>query len=251
MIVRSVLSIGTSHPCNVAGIGRDIVVGAEFEVRVLTVIAAVSAQDERGVRALHVLPAAALRAQFDALATAEIAAVRVGALGSAENVTCVGAFLRSIAPVPAVLDPVFAASAGGALADEAAIAKLREDAATLGNVVLTPNLDEAAALLGRARIARGDLEDAARTLRARGVLAVLLKGGHLAGDPVDVLASGDGVEAFSSPRIGAEMPGTGCTLAMALACELARGRALRDAVIAARAYVRTKMTAMTRGKASA
>ncbi|HEY9085564.1 MAG TPA: hydroxymethylpyrimidine/phosphomethylpyrimidine kinase, partial [Candidatus Tyrphobacter sp.] len=227
-----VLSIGTSHPWNVAGIGRDAVVGAELGVRVLTAVAAVSAQDEHGVRALYVLPAAALRAQLDALAGAQIAAARIGALGSAENVDLVAAFLHSIAPVPAVVDPVFAASAGGALADEAAIVALRDHLATLVNVVLTPNLCEAAMLLGRERIERGELEEAASALYGRGAHAILLKGGHLAGDPIDALASSDGVEAFDAPRIGAAMPGTGCTLAMALACELARGRPLRNAVAA-------------------
>ncbi len=245
------LCVGTSHPWNVAGVGRDLEVGMDLGARVLTAIAAVSAQDELGVRALLVLPEATLQAQLDALSGAEIGAVRIGALGSAENVGCVAGFLHSIAPIPAVVDPVFAASTGGALANEGTIAALRDRLASLANVVLTPNLAEAAVLLERGPIGRGDLENAASALYARGAHAVLLKGGHLAGDPVDVLASPAGIETFAAPRIAAAMRGTGCTLAMALACELAHGRALRDAVLAARAFVRTKMTAAVRGNEGA
>ena len=82
---------------------------------------------------------------------------------------------------------------------------------------------EAATLLGVGAIDRDAIGDAAAALRARGALAVLLKGGHLDGDPVDALATADGVEFFTEPRIAGRMHGTGCTLAMALACELARG----------------------------
>lgn len=243
MSVTCVLSIGTTHPHNVAGVGRDLIVGAELGVRVLTAVAAVSAQDERGVRALHVLPAKLVREQLASFVKAEIDAVRVGVLGSVENVAVVAQLVASLAPAAAVVDPVFAASAGGALADDATIAELRGSLAAMPTVILTPNLQEAARLLGRERIGRTSLEEAARSLYALGAQAVLLKGGDLAGDPVDVLASAQGIERFTAPRIAGRMPGTGCTLAMALACELARRRALRDAVAAARQFVRAKMTA--------
>jgi hydroxymethylpyrimidine/phosphomethylpyrimidine kinase len=90
-------------------------------------------------------------------------------------------------------------------------------------------------------IRREDLVPAATALRALGARAVLLKGGHLAGEPTDVLADGDGVEVFSEPRIAGDMRGTGCTLAMALACALARGDDVRNAVRFARGVVREKL----------
>ena len=237
-----VASIGATHPANVAGVGRDVVVGTELGVTVVTVITAVSAQDESGVHALHVLPAQMVQAQLESLRSFRLAAIRVGVLGSAQNVHGIAKWLRSLAPIPAVVDPVFAASAGGVLTDGEAIVALRDRLATLANVILTPNLIEAAILLGQERIALAEMEEAARRLQARGAFAVLLKGGHLDDDPVDMLATAESVEAFTAPRISTAMHGTGCTLAMALACGLAHRSTLRDAVRTARDYVRAKMT---------
>lgn len=235
-----VLSIGTAHPWNVAGTGRDIVVGTELGARVFTVVAAVSAQDARGVRALHPVPAEVVRAQLAALPWDAAAAVRVGALASAENVRAVAAALRAHAGIPAVVDPVFSASRGGELADPATRAAIAGELSVLPNAVVTPNLGEAAALLGIHPIDRDALGDAAVALRLRGAAAVLLKGGHLDGDPVDALATAAGVEFFGAPRIAGTMHGTGCTLAMALACALAGGAAPSDAVRSARGYLRAQ-----------
>ncbi len=236
-----VLSIGTTHPWNVAGVGRDLIVGSEYGVRTFTAIAAVSAQDRRGVAALHAVPASLLSAQLSALPWDSAGAVRVGALPTAAAVAAVAAQIRARAWLPAVVDPVSAASLGGELADSAARFALRDELATLESVVLTPNLDEAAFLLGREIVRREDLGEAAVALRERGAAAVLLKGGHLDGEPTDTLATLHGLELFREPRIAGSMHGTGCTLAMALACELAAGRPIAHAVRAARAYVRAEL----------
>jgi hydroxymethylpyrimidine/phosphomethylpyrimidine kinase len=236
-----VLSIGTTHPWNVAGIGRDLVVGTQLHVRVFTAVAGVTAQDARGLRGWTAIEPYLLAEQLDALPWAAAGAVRVGALLSAENVETTARALRAHPDTVAVIDPVLRASRGGSLADDATRDAIARDLATLAHGVLTPNLDEAAALLGRPAIARDEIEAAARELQARGPRAVLLKGGHLAGEPADALATSAGVQTFSESRIGAEMRGTGCTLAMALACELARGCELDDAVRAARGYVRAKL----------
>jgi hydroxymethylpyrimidine/phosphomethylpyrimidine kinase len=168
-------------------------------------------------------------------------AVRIGALATLENVRAVAAALRARPSIPAVVDPVFAASRGGELADPAAREALRDELATLPNVILTPNLEEAATLLGSHPLERDAIGDAAVSLQLRGAQAVLVKGGDVAGDPLDALATASGVELFVEPRIAAEMHGTGCTLAMALACELANGTPLIHAVRAARAYVRAQI----------
>ncbi|HEY5257971.1 MAG TPA: bifunctional hydroxymethylpyrimidine kinase/phosphomethylpyrimidine kinase [Candidatus Baltobacteraceae bacterium] len=236
-----VASIGTTHPWNVAGVGLDIVVGQTFGVEVMTAVAGVSAQDEGGMRALHAIPAAILRAQLETFPVDGLGALRIGALASAQNVGVVAAFVRAHPQIPAVVDPVVGASRGGRLADEPTIAALRDELATLPSVILTPNLAEAALLLGIATIARDDLVARAAALRARGCRAVLLKGGHLEGDPVDVLATADAVELMTGKRVAGTMPGTGCALAMALACELARGLPLREAVESARAFVKGQL----------
>jgi hydroxymethylpyrimidine/phosphomethylpyrimidine kinase len=236
-----VISIGTSHPWNVAGTGRDVIVGNQRDVRVFTAIAAVSAQDPGGITALHAVPVEVLRAELATLPWDSAGSVRIGALATLDNVRAAAAYVRARPALPAVVDPVFESSRGGALADEAARYAIRDELATLPNVVLTPNLDEAAWLLGTLPLARDTVEEAAAALQLRGAHAVLLKGGHLEGDPIDALATAEGVELFTEPRIAGSMRGTGCTLAMALACELAGATPLRHAVHAARAYVRAEI----------
>ena len=236
-----VLSIGTSHPWNVAGTGRDIIVGARLGARVFSAIAAVSAQDAHGVRALHPLPAGELREQLAVLPWDSAGSARVGALGTAENVLAVAAALRTRPSLDVVVDPVFTASRGGRLYDAEAERAIAGELGRLPNVILTPNLAEASALLGVESVTRETIAGAALGLQQRGVRAVLLKGGHLEGDPVDALATASGVELFSEPRIAGEMHGTGCTLAMVLACELAAGTPLQHAVVAARAFVRAEI----------
>lgn len=241
----AVLSIGTTHPQNVAGVGRDVIVGTGLGVRVFTAIAAVSAQDDSGVHALHVLPPENLAAQLASIARSELRAVRIGALGSAENTDVVAVYLASVGVV-AVVDPVRYASSGGALLDDRAWAVLRDRLAAMHNVVLTPNVPEAEALLGESIRTSEESARAALALQARGPRAVLVKGGHLSGDPVDALATEGDVEMFARAHLPVRARGTGCTLAMAIACGLAKGESLRDAVVDARAYVHAKMEALLR-----
>ncbi|HEY1977108.1 MAG TPA: hydroxymethylpyrimidine/phosphomethylpyrimidine kinase [Candidatus Baltobacteraceae bacterium] len=236
-----VISIGTTHPWNVAGVGRDLVVAAERGVRVFTAVAAVSAQDASGVTALHAVPVDVLRAQLAALPWDAAGAIRIGALGNIANIRAAAAIVRARPSIPTVVDPVFTASSGGELVDVDGRYALRDELATLPSVVMTPNLAEAAEMLGVEPIARDAIGEAASALQRLGPHAVLLKGGHLDGDPVDAFATAEGVELFSEPRIAASMRGTGCTLAIALACELANGTPLRHAVHAARAFVRAEI----------
>ncbi len=239
--MTTVLSIGTTHPWNVAGVGLDLRVGTELGVRVLTVVMAVSAQDARGLHALETLPLPIVRAQYDALPLAEVHAVRIGALSSPEHVREVAAMLRELCDVPAVVDPVLRATRGGTFADAATVDAIRHELAGLPNVILTPNVPEAEALLGGRIVERGAAGDAAGTLQRLGSRAVLVTGGHLEGDPVDALATRDGVELFSGARLPHDMRGSGCVLAMALAVELGGGSDLRAGVQHARAFVRAKI----------
>jgi hydroxymethylpyrimidine/phosphomethylpyrimidine kinase len=237
-----VLSIGTSHPWNVAGTGRDLTVGAHFGIRIFTAIAAVSAQDGRGVVALHDIPPAVFRAQLGVLPWDSAGGVRVGALPTTAAVHAVADALQSHPWLAAVVDPVFSASRGGALVEPAARYAVRDEIARLPNVVLTPNLDEASFLLGDGGVIdRETIGDSAARLRSRGARAVLLTGGHLDGKPIDALATEAGVELFADARIAGQMHGTGCTLAMALACGLALGKSLETAVRDARSFVRAEL----------
>jgi len=239
--MTTVLSIGTTHPWNVAGVGLDMRVAAELGVRVLTVVTAVSAQDANGIHALEGVSPQTVRAQFDALPLAGVSAVRVGALTSPEAVREIAAVLRKLYDVPAVVDPVLGATRGGQFADAATLEAIRRELIALPNVILTPNIPEASALLEGREIDRNGLADAARALLHLGSRAVLLTGGHLSGNPVDALATADAIDLFSGTRLVHDMRGSGCVLAMALAVELADGHDLRSAVQHARVFVRKKI----------
>jgi len=238
--VTTVLSIGTTHPWNAAGVGLDLLVGAELGVRVLTVVCAVSAQDDQELHALHAVPAEIVRAQLAAIPWERVDAIRAGAIGSAEGAYAV-AQAAGTCDAPLAVDPVFSATLGGRLAGEPAMRAIRDALATLPTAIVTPNIAEAGALLGGREVTRENIEACAAELQSRGARAVLLKGGHLEGPPLDVLASADGIVRFEGERIDADMRGTGCTLAMALACALARGEELAAAVSFARAFVRGKI----------
>ena len=240
MASAAVVSIGTTHPWNIAGVGLDAAVVREHGLRPLTVVAAVSAQDAAGLHALHAVPGEIVAAQLRALP--EAGAVRVGALGSAAAALAVARWLGQT-PAPVVVDPVMRASLGGELADSPALDALQEVYARPG-AVLTPNLDEAAALCGMPVASVADMRAAGAKLRDAGAGAVLVKGGHLdSGTVVDVLTHAGGVDVFEDERLPWTMRGTGCTLAAALACELCAGRGIVEAVERARRYVREKIAA--------
>jgi len=237
-----VLSIGTTHPWNIAGVGLDAQIVAEFGLRSVTVVAGLTAQDESGVRERFAVPAKVVRAQLESIPRDHLSAIRVGAVFDEENVREVARFLRSKPEIPAVVDPVFDATLGGRFGGEASFAAFRSAMLALP-AILTPNIPEAERLTECTISNKDEMIAAAHALRAMGLRAVLLKGGHLAGDPIDVLVTAQETKVYTQPRLALIMRGTGCTLAAALACELAKGRRLEEAVESARAYVRKKIEA--------
>jgi hydroxymethylpyrimidine kinase/phosphomethylpyrimidine kinase len=240
-----VASIGTTHPWNIAGVGLDAHVAAEYGALQVAAVAAVSAQDEHGLHALESVAPEVLRAQLECLPN-DVAAFRIGALVSSQNVRVVTAFLRDrAANVPVVVDPVISVTLGGELrADDTLLATLVRELLILP-VIVTPNLLEAAQILDMPVDSVDDMRRAGQRLVKRGARAAFIKGGHLQGEPVDVLVSAQGETAYPGERIAGSMRGSGCTFAAALACELAFGRDLIAAAGAARAYVRAKITAGT------
>jgi hydroxymethylpyrimidine/phosphomethylpyrimidine kinase len=142
--------------------------------------------------------------------------------------------------VPIVIDPVLAATGGDLLADGAARDALRTELIPRATL-LTPNLDEAGALLGRPVTDLPAMREAARALHALGARAVLVKGGHLAGDAIDVLVDASGVYELRGPRLAGTVRGSGDLLAAAAAAALARGLDLQAAVAHGRAQVRAAL----------
>ena len=234
-----VATVGTTHPLAFAGLAFAVLALAADGVRPVCVVAGVSAQDGARVLLRRALDAPAIRAQFDALHAADVAAFHVGALLSAEAVHAVADGLDRSPRVPVVVDPVLAASGGDALADDAALAAL-SDALFPRATLIAPNLDEASAFLGRTIAGVPAMRDAAHAFTAFGPRAALIKGGHLAGgdDVVDVLADGASIRELRAPRIVGTLRGTGDLLAVTIAAGLARGARLDDAVERARVRVR-------------
>lgn len=249
-----VLSIAGSDSGGGAGIQADLKTFAALGCYGMTAITALTAQNTLGVRAIHGVPPAMLRAQIDAvLEDIGAHAVKIGMLHSPEMVLTVAEAIERHALKKVVLDPVMLATSGAVLIDNPAIAVLVRELFGRATVV-TPNLDEAALLVGRSLDSEATMEAAARALLAMGAPAVLLKGGHLAGDVVsDLLLTKNGeLHWMRAPRIAtANTHGTGCTLSSAIAAQLALGATLLQAVQAARVYVRAALQAGARVRTGA
>ena len=232
------LTIAGSDSGGGAGIQADLKTFAALDVHGLSAITAITAQNTRGVRAIHPAPLQHLRAQLDALfEDFPIQAVKTGMLGDARSVRCVARELGKRKPVWLVVDPVMISTTGARLLDKAGVRMLREELIPLADV-LTPNLPEAEALLGRKINNARDIEHAARTLLDLGACAVLLKGGHARGrEAIDRFIDTRGVLEFRHPRLNVQAHGTGCTLSAALAAELAKGATPRIAARRAIAFV--------------
>ncbi len=237
------LTIAGSDSGGGAGIQADLKVFQRFGVFGTSVITAITAQNTRGVSGWTAVDAHLVRAQLDAVATdLRPAAIKSGMLADEKVIAAVAAGIRAHALAPYVLDPVMVATSGDPLLAQGAVTAIVRALFPLAAVV-TPNLDEAALLLGEPVLTPDAMALAARRLvHECGAASALVKGGHLRGGDgalvVDVLYDGAREERWSRPRIETTSThGTGCTLSAAIAAGLARGDALRDAVDVALAYV--------------
>lgn len=238
--MKVALSIAGSDSGGGAGIQTDLHAFASHGLHGTTAITAVTAQNSTGVQAWAVVEPSLVEAQIDAVASdMPVAAAKTGMLGTATVIEAVVRALRRNGVRPLVVDPVMVARSGDRLVDasaQAAYVALLLPLAT----VLTPNLLEAEALLGRPVRDLEAMRRAARDLHALGPAAVLVKGGGLApsAEAVDVLFDGREVHDVPAPRIDTlHTHGTGCTLSAAIAARLAQGDSIPVAVRAAKAYL--------------
>jgi hydroxymethylpyrimidine/phosphomethylpyrimidine kinase len=234
-----VLSIAGSDSGGGAGIQADLKTFSALGCYGMTAITAITAQNTLGVSAIHGVPADILKAQICAVMDDIGAdALKIGMLHSAEVVRVVAWAIDNYRIQHVVLDPVMVSTSGHRLIQSDTAQVLVSELFPRATLV-TPNLDEAALLLGRAIPGKDELDAAAAELLALGAHAVLLKGGHLPGDEVvDLLAWGDQRLRLQSPRIdSSNVHGTGCTLSSAIAAHLALGRELPQAVSEARDFI--------------
>lgn len=234
------LTIAGSDPSGGAGIQADLKTFTVLGVYGASVITALTAQNTRGVTGVMKVPVGFIAAQFDAVTTdLAIGAIKTGMLADVETVECVSEMLDRFS-APVVVDPVMVATSGDRLIDESAVAAVRERLIPLA-ALITPNLPEAAALLSSdVAMTEAAMIAQAEKLLQLGCGAVLIKGGHGGGgEALDILATKAGdVVRLSAPRIVTRNThGTGCTLAAAVAANLAAGLGLEASVRAAKAFV--------------
>jgi hydroxymethylpyrimidine/phosphomethylpyrimidine kinase len=241
-----VLSIAGSDSGGGAGIQADLKTFSALGCYGMTAITALTAQNTCGVRAIHGVPPQMLRDQIDAvLEDIGADAVKIGMLHAPEIVLTVAEAIERHQLLRVVFDPVMVATSGAVLIDNSAVDVLVRELFPR-TTLITPNLDEAALLVGRALLTEADMEQAATDLLAMGARAVLVKGGHLQGEVVsDLLALPDGERIWMrDARIHTpNTHGTGCTLSSAIASYLALGQDLQQAVQSARAYIRGALKA--------
>lgn len=239
MAIPNVLTIAGSDSGGGAGIQADLKTFSALQAFGASVLSALTAQNTRGVTAIHAVPADFVAAQIDAVFDdIRISAVKIGMLADAAIITAVADRLRHHRPPHVVLDPVMVAKSGDRLLLPDAVSALRR-ALPLATVV-TPNLPEAGELLERpAPRNEEEMRRAGRELLKLGPQAVYMKGGHLDGpELVDLLVSADGeLRLPASKQVTRATHGTGCTLSSALAAYLARGFSLRESAERAQAYM--------------
>jgi hydroxymethylpyrimidine/phosphomethylpyrimidine kinase len=242
---RRALTIAGSDSGGGAGIQADLKSFAALGCFGLSAITAVTAQNTRGVQSVQALPASLVAAQIDSVASdIGVDAVKIGMLANAEIVATVAERIRRHGLAPLVLDPVMIATGGAQLLDAAGIAALTQLMKLAAMV--TPNLPEAEALLGRKLTDRAEIERGARDLLGSGAGAVLIKGGHGQGERAEdcLVRPGGGTEWLSAARIETgNSHGTGCTLSAAIAAGLAHGKDLVSAVHAGKDYVTAALAA--------
>lgn len=234
MIEPAVLTIAGSDSGGNAGVQADLRAFHAYKLHGATVFAALTAQNPFGVYAIHSVPADFVAAQLDAvLGVYNIKALKTGMLGEIEVIDIVADRLSNHPQIKKVIDPVMIATSGARLVSKEAVERIKEKLLPLATLI-TPNLPEAEELGG-----------SAEALYDKYGVPVLVKGGHrVDGKMIDILFDGKERREFELPKI--EHPisthGTGCTLAAALAAELALGHELVNAVEGAKAFVHKAIT---------
>ncbi len=246
VMIPNVLTVAGSDPSGGAGIQADLKTFSALGAYGMAVISGLTAQNTRGVTAVRRLEPDFVAAQIDAVfADIRVDAVKLGMLGDAPIVAAVATRLHRWEPRHVVLDPVMLATSGDALLLPQALDTLRRELLPLATLI-TPNLPEAGALLGRPPPCDlPGMRQAARALQALGPRWVLVKGGHLPGDDcTDLLYDGREFLELPAPRIASgNTHGTGCTLSAAITAGLAHGLAMPQAVTQAKVYLTAAIAA--------
>ena len=244
--MKTALTIAGSDSSGGAGIQADIKTMMAHGVFAMSAITALTAQNTTGVFAVQEATPEFLEAEIDSVfSDIPPDAVKVGMVSSAPLIEAIAGRMERYRVERLVVDPVMIATSGSRLLDEGAMGTLCRRLIPLA-ALITPNLPEAEALSGQKIASREDMESAAREIARRwGCAAVLVKGGHRAGDADDLLLAGEAATWIRGERVdNPNTHGTGCTLSSAIASNLALGYGLGEAVARAKSYVTGALRAM-------
>lgn len=232
------LTIAGSDSVAGAGIQADLRTFNKLGVYGTSVITSVTAQNTFGVQSIHNIPPDFIRAQLQSVLTdVEVHSAKVGMLSQKATVEVIAQTLREHGIENLVIDPIITAKGGTVLLEENARETLRNLLLPIGKIV-TPNIDEASWLSGVDITTVDSMKTAAKTIHRYGVEWVLVKGGHLETEVVDVLYNGEKIEILeSNGDKWEEVHGTGCILSAGITAYLARGSGVREAVNQARSYL--------------
>lgn len=236
--MKTALTIAGSDSGGGAGIQADLKAFSALGVFGMSVITAITAQNTREVRGVQNIDLGMIQAQIEAVFDdIEVGAVKIGMLSSPDVVEVVAKTLKGYNPTYIVLDPVMISKAGHHLLEEDAISALKEKMIPLATMI-TPNIPEAEVLIGKKIVTEEEMKAACLDIHALGAKTVLLKGGHLDGDPNDLFYDGESFHWFPEKRIETKNThGTGCTLGSAITANLAKGHTLVEAVQLAKTYI--------------
>lgn len=243
MTMKTVLTIAGSDPSGGAGIQSDLRTLEAFRVRGLSAITAITAQNSARVKSVLPVPGRFLKEQIELLLEEfTIDAAKTGMIGSIENLRVLKRLFRAKRIPNLVIDTVLRSTSGKPLIDRDGVKELRTILPYAR--LVTPNLPEAEALTGLKTIDAAGMERAAKAILEMGAANVLVKGGHLDGEPIDILYDGKSFTYFRGKRIkgdAAAFHGTGCVLSAAIAANLAKGRSVRTAVKEAKLFVASRL----------
>ena len=236
--INNVLTIAGSDSGGGAGIQADLKTFSALGVFGKTIITSITSQNTLGVQSTYDLPTSVIGEQFQAIsADKKCRAVKIGMLGNEETVFLVSKMIKKNRLKNIVVDPVVSSSSGKRLLTRGGVKALKEMLLPLASLV-TPNIREAELLSGIKIKSLADRKRAARIISKTGVRAVLITGGHLKGNPDDLLLDEKGFQLFSSRRLSKlDVHGTGCVFSSAIAANLALGVSLRPAVKKSKEYI--------------
>lgn len=238
--MKKLLTIAGSDSSGGAGIQADLKTFSALGAYGMSVITAVTAQNTQGVLAVEDISPDVIEKQIEAIfEDIEVDAVKIGMVSKLETISIIASCLKKYGAKNIVVDPVMVSKSGYNLLQPEAAEALIKKLIPLADI-LTPNILEAQAITGKSITTTGDMEEAAVMIWEMGARNVLVKGGHLQEDAVDVLFDGRKAKHFRSPRIITKNThGTGCTLSSALAVSLAQEKTVEEAVEAAKEYITT------------